>query len=273
MSAGPRAWIVFDTEGATAHGAPHLLELGAVRVVDGEAVDHFESLVLPRVPIEPEATAIHGLTEDDVRTAPLPDEVLRAFHAWAGGDALAAWHAPADARVLAFEHVRCALEPPTTPIADLLPPVRRAFPELPDHKLATLKEHFELEGTDHRALADAVTAWQVFERAAAELGAPDPTALFATGGPAGILNLKTAAPRPPKLGRATVRVLERAWREGRDVRLSYGEHRSSASLLDVRPTILYRTADRSYLEGECLRSGSIKTYRIDRIHRVEPAAR
>ncbi len=28
--------VVFDTETAALHGAPHLIELGAVRVVDGE---------------------------------------------------------------------------------------------------------------------------------------------------------------------------------------------------------------------------------------------
>ena len=64
--------VILDTETANLRVAPHLLELGAVRVQDGEIVDQFESLVCPEVEIDPDATAIHGIEEDDVRDAPTP---------------------------------------------------------------------------------------------------------------------------------------------------------------------------------------------------------
>jgi hypothetical protein len=74
-----RPIVYLDTETATLLGAPHLLEIGAVRVVDGEAIDRFDTLVRPQVPIEAEATAIHGIPDDAVRDAPDAGEGDRAL--------------------------------------------------------------------------------------------------------------------------------------------------------------------------------------------------
>ena len=51
-----RPIVAFDTETATLRGAPHLLEIGAVRIVDGDIVEHFEALVRPEVPVEAAAS-------------------------------------------------------------------------------------------------------------------------------------------------------------------------------------------------------------------------
>lgn len=50
-----------------------------MRVVDGEIEDTFEALVCPAVAIEPETTAIHGITNDDVRRALCPRGVGPVF--------------------------------------------------------------------------------------------------------------------------------------------------------------------------------------------------
>ena len=78
--------VCIDTETATQQGAPHLLELGAVRIIDGEIEDTFESLVCPVVPIEAGTTAIHGITDRDVMSAPFAAEVLAEFKEWVGDD-------------------------------------------------------------------------------------------------------------------------------------------------------------------------------------------
>jgi len=84
-----RPIVFLDTETATLLGAPHLLEIGAVRVVDGEAVDRFDTLVRPQVPIEAEATAIHGIPDDAVRDAPDAGEAIARFLSWLGDDWMA----------------------------------------------------------------------------------------------------------------------------------------------------------------------------------------
>jgi DNA polymerase III epsilon subunit family exonuclease len=268
-----RPFVILDTETATLAGAPHLVELGAVRAVRGDAVEHFESLVRSQVPIEPEATDIHGIDEDDVRDAPAPEEVLERFREFVGDDWMVAHNAGFDARVLGFEYERYGLAPPDGPVLDTLALARALLPESPDHKLGTLVDHLGLDtGTAHRALADAVACWQVLEACVDRLGGWDALTeaelLRRGGSPA---TLAQAGPQRPRRHASVVRRLERARREGAEVRLVYGGSSESPVPLPVRPGLLYTSRERAYLEGECLLTGTIKTYRLDRVHRVELA--
>ena len=259
--------IFLDTETATFDGPPYLLELGAVRVVDGEAVDQFESLVCPDVPIAPEASEFHGIGDEQVRQAPIVGDVLERFHEWAGDDWMFAHNAAFDARVLGYEYARAGLRPPSGRVLDTLSLARRFLPEAPNHKLGTLVEFLDLEvGALHRALEDAVCAWQVFEACAARMESPPtPESLKALAG--GERTLLDSGPDEPRLSPRT-RPLAEACRERRTVQLLYAGAPSAASRIEVRPRLLFRSQKKGYLEAECLRSGTLKTYRLDRIQRV-----
>jgi len=263
--------IAFDTETATLAGAPHLLEVGAVRFLNGDALDHFQALVRPDVPVDPEATAVHGIGDDDVRDADPPADVLAAFAAWAGDAPLLAHNARADAWVLGFEFARRSTEGPNGPLIDTLALARKHLPDAPDHKLETLVEHLELEADErHRALPDAVACWQVVEACLAERGGWPAVALAELLADGGIgQTLRTAGPARPTKRPSIVRALERAIRADAIVRILYGQRDSTPAPLDVRPRMVYRGKDHSYLEGECEQSGLLKTYRLDRVHRVE----
>src|SRR4051812_3425299 len=148
-----RPLVVFDTECATSRGAPHLLEVGAVRVVDGEIVEHFEALVRPEVPIEAEAIDVHGIDEDMVRDARSAPEVTADFVAFAREDWLVAHSVAQDAQVIGFEAARHRLELPDTTMLDTLKLARHCVPDASDHKLDTLAGHFDVEmDVHHRAL-------------------------------------------------------------------------------------------------------------------------
>jgi len=261
--------VIFDTETAALRGPPHMLELGAVRASGGEIVDRFEALVRPEVPIDPRASEIHGITPDMVADAEPPAEVLARFTAWVGGDALAAHNAELDARVLAFECARARLDPPLGWLIDTLRLSRKLIPEAPDHKLETLCECLELEeGAHHRALPDAVWCWKVLE-ACVERMDPRPVSVAqlvqAAGG---TTTIAACAPRVRALLKARHRPLERACQTRDRVTLVYGDGESAPVPLSVLPRVLYDLGERSYLEAECIASGTIKTYRLDRVHKV-----
>src|SRR5204862_461492 len=56
-----------------------VVEIGAVRVVNGEIVERFHALVNPYLPLSPQATAVHGYTDADVADAArLPRDGHRA---------------------------------------------------------------------------------------------------------------------------------------------------------------------------------------------------
>jgi DNA polymerase-3 subunit epsilon len=264
------ALVCLDTETATLSGPPHLLELGAVRVVEGEIVEHFSELVLPAVEIDPDATLIHGIAEHDLRAARPAAEVLAAFTAWLGDDWMAAHNAACDARVLAFEYARAALPAPAQPLVDTLRLARRALPEAPDHKLETLAEHLGLEEHGrHRALPDAVDCWKVLEACLERFGGDTSRAgLLARSGGAPI-TLAGAAPRPRRALKPRLRALARACRSRTRVTMLYGAAGAPPASLPVVPWLIFEQADRDYLEAECCNSGKLKTYRLDRIQRLQ----
>ena len=263
------ALVCLDTETATLSGPPHLLELGAVRVVDGEIVEHFSELVLPAVEIDPAATRIHGIEDSDVRAARPAAEVLERFTRWLGDDWMVAHNASFDARVLAFEYARAELPAPGQPLIDSLRIARRLLPEAPDHKLETLAEHLGLEEAEHhRALPDAVWCWKVLEACLERHGGqPGPGGLLTLQGGTPI-TLESAAPRPGRALKPRHRPLQEACTRRERVTLLYGEAGARPATLEVVPWLLYASAERSYLEAECCSSGMLKTYRLDRIQRI-----
>jgi DNA polymerase III epsilon subunit family exonuclease len=314
MATVDRRIVFLDTETATVRGAPHLLEIGAVRVEDGEVVDRFVSLVRPQVPIEPEAGAIHGIGDEDVRDAPDAGEVLARFSAWVGEDPMAAHSARFDAGVIGFECVRWSAPMPPGPVLDTLKLARKCLPDAPDHKLETLCQHLDIEvDVRHRALPDAVSCWKVFEacterielsperselsigRSELSIGrselsierselspgrsesstghvepGPDSIWLAVLARAGARLTIASAAPRTPRLA-PRLRPLEVACGARARVSLLYGEEDRLATMV-VAPRLFFESGRAGYMEAECARSGLLKTYRLDRVRRVQPLA-
>lgn len=266
-----RPLVFFHTEIASERGAPFLLELGAVRVVDGEGTDHFHALVCPDVPIDPEGTAHHGIDEDEVRGAPDSAQVLGDFAAWLAGDWLIAHDAPTRANVLGYEAIRHRIELPDTPILDALPLARSVFADLSESTLDGLAASLDIEVEEpQRALHRAVTCLQVVDACAAKLGGWDTlasAALLQRCGPC--RNLRDTAPGRPRTGGRRVRVLEDAARGEKEVVLVYGTGDDRPARLPVTPRLLYAQGRHGYLEAVCRSTGLLKTYRLDRLHKVE----
>ncbi|MBL8859195.1 MAG: 3'-5' exoribonuclease [Planctomycetes bacterium] len=269
----PRPLVVFDTETATTRGAPHLLEIGAVRIEDGDITGHFEALVRPEVRIDEFAFHVHGIDDEMVRDARPAKEVIAAFLAFAGDDWLVAHNAPFDAGVLAFEAARYGLTLPSSPLIDTLKLSRRYLPEASDHKLDTLTAHLDIEvEVHHRALADAVSCSRVLEACIERMTADDAACsgealffeLLARG--SSRLTLASAAPQTPRIP-TRLRGLAHACRDRSAVTLLYGEDGAPARL-PVAPRLLFKLGARDYLEAECVRSGTLKTYRLDRVQRL-----
>jgi len=265
--------VILDTETATFDGPPHLLELGAIRVVDGEVTDQFLSLVCPEVPIQLEASQFHGITEEDVRGAPPLEEVLQRFTDWADDDWLCAHSAPFDARVLGYEYARTRLTPPPGPFVDTLSLAKRYLPEAPDHKLATLAEYLDLDtGALHRALEDAVAAWQVLVACCdryEQIHSSPPTFATLLEQSGTHSTIEGAVPAQPRLN-ARTRALQAACQDGTPVLMHYGMPPAPSMAHEIWPRLLFRSKQKSYLEALCTRSGILKTYRLDRIQRVSP---
>src|SRR5216110_2306832 len=138
-----------------------VVEVGAVRVVGGEIVDRFHTLVRPYRPITPGATKVHGYADADVRGAPSFAEVWPEFRAFIGDDVLIAHNGqhfdiPVLRRLAAGRDGVDSLV-----LYDTLPLVRSLSRD--SAKLEDLALRFGIDaGRAHHALDDAVTLARVY---------------------------------------------------------------------------------------------------------------
>src|SRR5881296_3605346 len=138
-----------------------VVEVGAVRVVGGEIVDRFHSLVRPYRPITPGATKVHGYTDGDVRNARPFAEVWPEFRAFIGDDVLIA-HNGQHFDIPVLRRLAAGREGVDTLVFyDTLPLVRSLSRD--SAKLEDLALRFGIDaGRAHHALDDAVTLAQVY---------------------------------------------------------------------------------------------------------------
>ncbi len=155
-------YVTFDFETTDNDAATcGVVEVGAARVVNGEIVDRFQSLVNPYKPISPKATAVHGYTDADVAGAPPFQEVFTQFRAFVGDDVLIAhngmkFDVPVLRRLAAG---RDGVD--TLTFYDTFPLVRSLSQDSP--KQEDIAHRFGIDvGRAHHALDDAITLAQVY---------------------------------------------------------------------------------------------------------------
>jgi len=138
-----------------------IVEVGAVRVVGGEIVDRFHTLVKPYRPITAGATKVHGYSDAAVQDAPPFPEVWPAFRAFIGDDVLIAHNGqhfdiPVLRRLAAGQDGVDSLV-----FYDTLPLVRSLSRD--SAKLEDLALRYGIDaGRAHHALDDAVTLARVY---------------------------------------------------------------------------------------------------------------
>lgn len=157
-------FIAFDLETTgTVPGVDQIVEIGAVRFVNGQPDSMFVTLVNPGRPIPPAATAVNKITDDMVDGMPKIDTLLNAFAEFCGSDPLIAHNASFDAQFLTSDITRHEMSSPSGLILDTLPISRKVFPGLPNYRLTTLIQHLKIPMDEaHRAQADAIACGQMF---------------------------------------------------------------------------------------------------------------
>ena len=157
-------FIAFDLETTgTVPGVDQIVEIGAVRFIDGKPEAVFSTLVDPRRPISPGASAVNGITDEMVVGKPHIETLLFSFAEFCGDDYLVAHNAPFDSQFLLADIKRHEMPAPRGVILDTLSISRKVFPGLPNYKLGTLVQHLKIPATDfHRAEQDATYCGNLF---------------------------------------------------------------------------------------------------------------
>lgn len=159
-------FIAFDLETTgTVPGVDQIVEIGAVRFIDGQPEAIFATLIDPLRPIPPGASAVNGISDDMVKGKPLIDTILPSFAEFCGDDVLVAHNAPFDSQFLIADIKKHETTAPKGVILDSLPIARKVFPGLPNYKLGTLVQHLKIPTSNfHRAEEDATYLGHMFSQ-------------------------------------------------------------------------------------------------------------
>lgn len=150
-------FIAFDLETTgTLPGVDKIVEIGAVRIVNGEVESVYSTLVDPLIPIPAGASAVNGITDEMVKGKPKIEELLHSFTEFCGDDVLVAHNAMFDTGFLVADYKRFEICTPKGLILDSYPMAKKVYPGLANYKLSTLVAHLQIEANGfHRAEGDA----------------------------------------------------------------------------------------------------------------------
>ncbi len=157
-------YVVVDVE--TTGGRPglhRLTEIGAVKMIGGEVVDEFQTLLNPQRSIPANITRITGITHEMVADAPRFVEVAESFREFMGDAIFAAHNVNFDYGFISAEYEMIDQRfrhPKICTCASM----RRLYPGHRSYSLKNLCRDFEIDLTQHhRALCDAKAAAELLK--------------------------------------------------------------------------------------------------------------
>ena len=162
----PTSFIAVDTETTGLDfDLCDIIEIGAVKVDNGEIVGSFKTLIKVDEKLPPFIVHLTGITDEMLVDAPSLNEVMTDFDAFVGDSILLAHNAAFDMNFLYTAYERALGKPLSNDYVDTLRVARRALPQLQHRTLSDLCEAFEVvnEG-EHRAYGDALATVQCYLR-------------------------------------------------------------------------------------------------------------
>lgn len=183
----PENYTVIDTE--TTGLDPdydEIIELAAVRVRSGTAVDEFDSLVKPKGYyfyengkkyfnyVDDFITELTGITGDMLHNAPPIKDVLPGFVSFIADDIILGHNIHFDINFVYDAMEDLLNRKLSNDFVDLMRISRKVYPEFENHKLATIAEHLGIDAKgSHRALADCIITFGCFSKLSSHIAESD----------------------------------------------------------------------------------------------------
>ena len=155
--------VVFDIETTgLSNRTCKIIEIGAVKIKGGEIIDRMDIFVDPECPIPEEITRLTSITDDMVSGAPKEKEAVEKFLEFADGRMLIAHNANFDVGFIRVAAERNSI-PFENAFLDTVGLSKYVNPELKNHKLDTIVNHYKIgDFHHHRADDDAEVLAKIF---------------------------------------------------------------------------------------------------------------
>lgn len=159
------SYIALDTETTGVNpSADRIIEIGMAKVIDGEIVDRYSTLIDPQMNISERITELTGITNDDVKGKPVIADVIGDILEFIGELPLLRHNIIFDYSFIKKAAVNNSFKFEKDGI-DTLKMARRVLPEMPHKGLEYLCGQLDINpGHSHRAYDDAVSAMQLYNK-------------------------------------------------------------------------------------------------------------
>ena len=156
------AFLDLETTGLSPWFGDRICEVGIV-ITEGKRIkEQYQQLVNPECPLSPGAASTNGLTDEDLKSAPLFEAVAPKVLGALSDTVVVCHNAQFDIQFLDSEFKRLGQEIQIPNLIDTLGLARQFF-DLPSYSLLSIAEAFHVPMTNtHRALNDALTARGIF---------------------------------------------------------------------------------------------------------------
>lgn len=146
-------YVIFDIE-TTGLSAIYdrIIQVSAVKMQDGEVLDHFDQFIDPGFHLSEQTTALTSITDDMVQGSKTEEEVLKLFDDFADGSLLAGHNVSFDMGFMNVAYERHGMGQIKQPVIDTLPLARFLHPDFRGYRLNTLSKRFKVS-LEHHHLA------------------------------------------------------------------------------------------------------------------------
>ncbi len=152
-------FVVFDTETTGFYaGVDQMIEIGAVKIKNGEIIDRFDELIDPHRKIPSKITELTFITDEMVKGKDDEETVTKRFLDWVQDLPMVAHNAKFDISFMKAAVHKYGLKKFNATVVDTMSLARILNPEWANHKLQTLTKKYNIEWDEekhHRADYDA----------------------------------------------------------------------------------------------------------------------
>ena len=162
-------YVVFDTEttGFNAAGGDQMIEIGAVKICQGNIIDRFDELIDPKKHIPDKITELTCITDEMVKGKDDEETVTKRFLEWIGDLPMVAHNAKFDISFIEMAMKKYNLGEFTNTVVDTLELSRALDQGYSRHSLSALVKRYNVtwdEDAHHRADYDAEGTAQVYHK-------------------------------------------------------------------------------------------------------------
>ena len=164
-----QTYVVFDfeTTGFNAGGADSIIEIGAVKIKNGEILEKYDELINPGRPLPQKIIDVTNITDEMLEGKDNEENAIKRFIAWFGDCPMVAHNAKFDVSFLEMAYKKYNLGTFTNPVIDTLELSRTMDNTYARHSLSALVKRYEVpwdESAHHRGDYDAEGTALVFHK-------------------------------------------------------------------------------------------------------------